>query len=50
MVKVDVVSRKLARASAWLEDAEQILSKPTEEFLAGAVATGNRGWAPPPAS
>lgn len=34
MVKVDVVSRKLARASAWLDDAEEILSMPGEEFLA----------------
>lgn len=34
MVKVDVVSRKLARASAWLNDAEEILSRPAEELLA----------------
>jgi len=34
MVKVDVVSRKVARASAWLNDAEEILSRPTDEFLA----------------
>lgn len=34
MVKVDVVSRKLGRASAWLNDAEEILSRPTDEFLA----------------
>lgn len=33
MVKVDVVSRKVARASAWLNDAEEILSRPAEEFL-----------------
>jgi hypothetical protein len=35
MVKVDVVSRKVARANAWLNDAEEILSRPTDEFLAG---------------
>jgi uncharacterized protein YutE (UPF0331/DUF86 family) len=34
MVKVDVVSRKVARASAWLNDAEEILSRPAAEFLA----------------
>ena len=34
MVKVDVVSRKVARASDWLNDAEEILSMPAEEFLA----------------
>jgi uncharacterized protein YutE (UPF0331/DUF86 family) len=34
MVKVDVVSRKLGRAGAWLNDAEEILSRPAEEFLA----------------
>lgn len=34
MVKVDVVSRKLARASAWLNDAEELLARPAEEFLA----------------
>lgn len=34
MVKVDVVSRKLARASAWLNDAEEMLARPAEEFLA----------------
>ncbi|HKH44451.1 MAG TPA: DUF86 domain-containing protein [Thermoanaerobaculia bacterium] len=33
MVKVDVVSRKVARASAWVNDAEEILSQPAEEFL-----------------
>jgi uncharacterized protein YutE (UPF0331/DUF86 family) len=33
MVKVDVVSRKVARASAWLNDAEEILSRPAAEFL-----------------
>ncbi|MFL6203174.1 MAG: type VII toxin-antitoxin system HepT family RNase toxin [Thermoanaerobaculia bacterium] len=34
MVNVDVASRKVARASAWLNDAEEILSRPTDEFLA----------------
>lgn len=34
MVNVDVVSRKVARASHWLNDAEEILSRPAEEFLA----------------
>ena len=33
MVKVDVVSRKLGRASAWLNDAEEILARPADEFL-----------------
>jgi uncharacterized protein YutE (UPF0331/DUF86 family) len=33
VVKVDVVSRKVARASAWLNDAEDILARPTEVFL-----------------
>ena len=33
MVKVDVVSRKLGRASAWLNDAKEILSRPADEFL-----------------
>jgi uncharacterized protein YutE (UPF0331/DUF86 family) len=33
MVKVDVVSRKLGRATAWLNDAEEILSRPADEFL-----------------
>jgi uncharacterized protein YutE (UPF0331/DUF86 family) len=32
MVKVDVVSRKVARAGAWLNDAEGILSRPAEEL------------------
>jgi uncharacterized protein YutE (UPF0331/DUF86 family) len=36
MVKVDVVQRKVARASAWLNDAEAILARPEEEFLADA--------------
>jgi uncharacterized protein YutE (UPF0331/DUF86 family) len=34
MVKVDVVSRKLARASAWLNNAEEFLARPPEAFLA----------------
>ncbi len=34
MVKVDVVTRKIARASAWLDDAETILARPVENFLA----------------
>jgi uncharacterized protein YutE (UPF0331/DUF86 family) len=34
MVKPDVVARKMARAKAWLADAEKILSRPSEQFLA----------------
>jgi uncharacterized protein YutE (UPF0331/DUF86 family) len=34
MVRVDVVSHKIARATAWLNDAEEILLRPREEFLA----------------
>lgn len=34
MVKVDLAARKMARAKAWLDDAQEILSRPTEEFLA----------------
>src|SRR5687767_1337013 len=34
MVKPDVVGRKVARAKAWLADAEEILSRPPEPFLA----------------
>lgn len=34
MVKVDLAARKVARAKAWLDDAEEILSRPAEEFLA----------------
>jgi len=34
MVKVDVVFRKVGRAGSWLNDAEEILSRPAEEFLA----------------
>jgi uncharacterized protein YutE (UPF0331/DUF86 family) len=33
VVKIVVVSRKLARATAWLDDAEEILSRPVDEFL-----------------
>jgi uncharacterized protein YutE (UPF0331/DUF86 family) len=33
MVKVDVVTRKVARAGAWLNDAEEILVRPAAEFL-----------------
>jgi uncharacterized protein YutE (UPF0331/DUF86 family) len=33
MVKVDVVARKVARAGAWLNDAEEILARPAVEFL-----------------
>jgi uncharacterized protein YutE (UPF0331/DUF86 family) len=33
MVKPDVVGRKLARASDWLDSAEEILSRPSEELL-----------------
>lgn len=34
MVKPDVVGKKLARATVWLDDAEGILSRPAEEFFA----------------
>jgi uncharacterized protein YutE (UPF0331/DUF86 family) len=34
MVKPDVVRRKVARALDWLDDAEAILSQPSEVFLA----------------
>jgi uncharacterized protein YutE (UPF0331/DUF86 family) len=34
MVRYDVVSRKVSRATAWLDDAEAILSRPREELLA----------------
>jgi|GEM_PF-382259 len=33
MVKPDVVGRKLARATDWLDRAEEILARPAEEFL-----------------
>jgi uncharacterized protein YutE (UPF0331/DUF86 family) len=33
MVKPDVVSKKLARATEWLREAEEILSWPTDRFL-----------------
>src|SRR6187200_2343332 len=34
MVKVDLAVRKISRAKGWLDDAEEILSHPAEEFLA----------------
>src|SRR5437762_1197961 len=34
VVKPEVVRRKVARAAAWLDDAESILSRSPEEFLA----------------
>lgn len=34
MVKPDLVIRKLSRAKGWLDDAEEILSRPAAEFLA----------------
>lgn len=33
MVKVDVVRRKMGKASAWLDDAEGILNRSPEELL-----------------
>ncbi|MFY9825997.1 MAG: DUF86 domain-containing protein [Thermoanaerobaculia bacterium] len=33
MVKPDVVGRKLSRATDWLDRAEEILARPSEEFL-----------------
>jgi len=33
MVKPDVVGRKLARATDWLDSAAEILARPSEEFL-----------------
>ena len=36
MVRPDVAARKIARASAWLDDAEAILSRPVDEFMAAA--------------
>ena len=36
MVRAEVVSRKIARAAGWLNDAEALLSRPREEFLANA--------------
>jgi len=36
MVKVDVAARKVARAGAWLTDAEAILARPTADFLSDA--------------
>jgi uncharacterized protein YutE (UPF0331/DUF86 family) len=34
VVKLDVVAKKVARASAWLDDAEALTGRPVEEFLA----------------
>lgn len=34
MVRPDIAGRKIARSSAWLDDAETILSRPVEEFAA----------------
>ncbi|HYN22824.1 MAG TPA: DUF86 domain-containing protein [Thermoanaerobaculia bacterium] len=36
MVKPDVVARKIARAKAWLDDADEIFSRPAEEVLRDA--------------
>jgi uncharacterized protein YutE (UPF0331/DUF86 family) len=33
MVKADLAARKVSRAKGWLDDAEEILSRPSEEFL-----------------
>ena len=33
-MRPDVVSRKVVRATAWLDDAEALLSRPREELLA----------------
>jgi hypothetical protein len=35
VVKLDVVQRKIGRTSVWLTDAEAILARPEQEFLAG---------------
>ena len=32
MVRRDVAERKIARAGSWLDDAEEILSRATEEL------------------
>ena len=34
MVKPDVAARKMARAKAWLDDAEKVFRRSPEEFLA----------------
>jgi uncharacterized protein YutE (UPF0331/DUF86 family) len=34
MVRRDVAARKIARAAAWISDAEAILSRPPDEFVA----------------
>jgi uncharacterized protein YutE (UPF0331/DUF86 family) len=36
MVKPDVVRKKVVRARAWLDDAQAILSQPSEVFLANS--------------
>lgn len=36
MVRPDVATRKIARASVWLDDAEAILSRPVDEFVGAA--------------
>lgn len=34
MVRPEVARTKIARAAAWLDDAEEILRRPREEYLA----------------
>jgi uncharacterized protein YutE (UPF0331/DUF86 family) len=34
MVRPDLAVKKIGRTKGWLDDAEEILSRPTEEFLA----------------
>lgn len=36
MVRPDVAARKIARASAWLDDSEVLLSRRVDEFVAAA--------------
>ena len=36
MVRRDVAARKITRASAWLDDADVIVSRPLKEFVADA--------------
>jgi uncharacterized protein YutE (UPF0331/DUF86 family) len=36
MVRPDVAARKIARASAWLDDAAALLSRPVDEFVGAA--------------
>lgn len=33
MARLDVIVKKVARASSWLDDAEVLVSRPEEEFL-----------------